>query len=52
MTKTQPRKKLSLPRETVRALQTRELHLPRGGVFSDDTSCYPVLCFPDSDPCP
>ena len=44
--------KLAFPRETLRTLQSFELHGAGGGaVFSDDNSGYPVLCTPDSDPC-
>lgn len=46
------RKRLNLPKETVRALQAHELSNVAGGSFSSVGSCYPVLCFPESDPCP
>lgn len=47
-------KKLELSKETLRTLETRDEKKVHGG-FSDmvgGTSCYPVYCNVDSDPCP
>jgi natural product precursor len=46
-------KKLELCKETLRTLESREMKQVQGG-FSDiyyGTSCYPVACDIDSNPC-